>query len=48
MGNKFDLTALMTMLLSFFNLIPWAAIAAFLTAVYFLFRIYYIVKNKGK
>lgn len=43
-----DTTAVGTALLSFFELIPWAEIAAFLSAAYLVVRIYYIIKNKGK
>ena len=43
-----DSTAIVAAVLSFFKLIPWAEIAAFLSAVYLLVRLYYVIKNKGK
>ena len=43
-----DVTALGAGILSFFKAIPWPEIAAFLSAVYLLVRIFFILKNKGK
>jgi hypothetical protein len=46
--NGFDLTAISTAFMAFFQVIPWASVAAFLSAIYLLARIYFIIKNKGK
>lgn len=43
-----DTTAVTAAILSFFKVIPWPEIAAFLSALYLLIRIYYVLKNKGK
>jgi hypothetical protein len=43
-----DATAITTAVASFFTLIPWSSVAAFLSAIYLLCRVYYIIKNKGK
>ena len=37
--TKADMAAMGTAVLSFFNLIPWANIAAFLTCIYLVIRI---------
>lgn len=43
-----DYVAIPTAVLSFFKVVPWPEIAAFLSAVYLLIRIWYVLKNKGK
>lgn len=43
-----DITAIGTAFLSFFKMVPWPEISAFLAAVYMVMRIYYVLKNKGK
>ena len=43
-----DVTALGAGILSFFKAIPWPEIAAFLSAVYLLVRLFFIIKNGGK
>lgn len=44
--TKADIAAMGTAVLSFFNLIPWANIAAFLTCIYLVVRIWFAFKNR--
>lgn len=45
-ANTCDGTAFSVMLLSFFQVIPWPHIAAFVSTIYFLVRLYFVIKNK--
>lgn len=33
---------------AFFKMVPWPEIAAFLSAIYLVIRIFFVLKNKGK
>lgn len=48
MKTPADATAIGAAVLSFFKVIPWAEIAAFLSVLYLLVRLYFVIKNKGK
>lgn len=43
-----DATAVSVSALSFFQVIPWPSIAGFLSALYVLVRLYFVIKNRGK
>lgn len=46
--KTFDITAVGVAFMSFFKLVPWPEIAAFLSVIYLLLRIYFVLRNKGR